>query len=149
MALETTVDASEAWNLIRRNASNIKGLSAQARSILQAGGVTIEFVFKEIAFRIDNSMAQLTSLAATPGLDAYVSVSLGKTGYVATSEVAAVTSKQAAILSWIDTNAAGLNLSGDTYMNWKSNGSVATNRFGAGATAGLRTLLSEMEALIV
>lgn len=148
MALDTAVSPAEAWDVIRRNAVNMKALSAQMRAALQAGNVTVEYVFKEVAFRIDNSMAQLNALAATAGLDTYVSVALGKVGYVATSEVAAVTAKQAEVLSWINANAAGLSLSGDSYSNWKANGSVASNRFGAAATAPLRALLTQLEALI-
>ncbi len=148
MAIESSIDAAEAWNVVRRNAKQIKLLIAGMNTMLSAGGVTVEQIFDQVYRPILNSMNQLNTFAATTNLDAYVQSLTGNVLYSATTEIAAVTSAQQDVLDWIDTNASGLSLAGDTAANYLSNGSIATNRFSAAQTSQLRTRLSTVMASI-
>jgi len=148
MAIESATDAQEAWNVIRRNAKQIKLLIAGMKSTLSAGGVTVEYVFDQVYRPILNSMSQLNTLAATTNLNAYVQSVTGNGSYSATTEIAGVTAAQQNALDWINTNAGGLSLTGDTATNYIANGSIASNRFSGAQTSSLRTLLDAITAEI-
>lgn len=146
MAIESTLDAAEAWSIIRRNAKQIKTLIVGMKVTLQAGGVTVEYVFDGVYRPLLNSKNQLDTLALTANLNTYVRDVTGNALYDVVSEIADTSAAIQACLDWIDTNAGGLALTGDTATNYIANGSVATNRFNAGATSGLRTLLDAVTA---
>lgn len=143
MALESTTDAAEAWRVIRGNAKAQRAQVSAFIITLNAGDVTLETVL-EMYRVIYNSMNQLNTLAATANLNSYVQSTSGNGTYDAAAEIAAVTALQQACLTWIDTNAAGLSLTGDTAANWLSSGSVVSNRFGKPATAGLRAAMQDV-----
>jgi len=143
MALVTNTDAAEAWRIIKVNAKNIKNNIPQINSNLSAGGITLEYVI-DIYRAVRDSMTQLTSLKTTTNLTAYVSDVLNDQTYDVVAQIDAVTNAEQNVLNWIDTNAGGLSLSGDTAENAIANGSVVTNRFSAAQTAPLRDLLTSV-----
>jgi hypothetical protein len=147
VAITSGSEPSDAWLQIKRTAKQFAIQVPGFNSRLSAGDVKIEDIV-DIYRQVLNSKNQLDTNAAITGLDAYVSTLPGKSAYVATSEVAAVTTLMQDALDWMDINAAGLSLTGDTMANAIANGSVATNRFSAGATSALRSILASIGALV-
>ena len=147
MALVTSTEPNAAWTQIKGNAKQLKINLGGMNSRLAAGNVTIEQVF-EIYQRLSNSKNQLVALSSTRGIDAYVKTLRDDVNYVATTQIAAATDAIQAALDWINTNTGGLSLTGDTAANAIANSSVATNRFSAGQTSGLRTLITAIDATI-
>lgn len=141
MALETGTDPAEAWEGVKKTALQFKAQVPGMNATLSTGGVRVEDV-QNIYRVVLNAMAALNVYAAVSGLDVYVATLPGKATYVATTEIGAVTTAMQTALTWMDTNASGLSLTGDTFANAISLGSIATNRFGAGATSQLRTDLT-------
>ena len=140
MALQTAADAAEAWKVIRGNARTQR-LQVQAMiSQLASNDVTLEEVIGMYRV-ISNSRNQLEELKTTQNLVAYVQATLGSATFNAVTEIETVTAAQANALTWIDNNASGLNLTGDTAANAIANNSVATNRFSPAQTANLRTAM--------
>lgn len=157
MGFETGLDAADAWPVMKRNEKNIKALIPGMKAMLSAGDVWVERVFADVGIRIVDSMEQLTELAAVPNLDAYVQVVRGDPSYVATEHAASIIAAEQAVIDWLDEHASGLALTGDTFTNYISfrsannkavTGSIATNRFSANATSGLRTLLDAVVAAV-
>ena len=147
MALETASDPVQAWQQAKATAKQFRIQVPGINARLAAGGITVEQVVD--VYRVTlNAQTQINAMALVSGLDAYVQTSPGKGAYVATAEIAAVSAAMQTALNWMNTNAAGLNLIGDSMANAMTTGSVATNRFGAGATSQLRTHLSAIEAAI-
>jgi hypothetical protein len=140
MALEIGSDAAEAWRTIKSNAKQQRINLPIFHAALAAGDVTIEYVF-EVYRQIRNSRNQLETLKATSGLNQYVQTIRNDPVYDATAAVTAVTDAQLAALNWIDSNASGISLTGDSAENALVNNSVASNRFTAVQTSDLRALL--------
>lgn len=140
MALLATIDAAEAWKTIRGNAKSIVINVPAINSELATSDVRLERIF-EIYRVLKNSRDQLESLKLTDNLTAYVADVLNAPAYDVVAEISAVTAAQQSVLDWIDTNANGLSLTGDTAANYLANGSAVTNRFTPAQTAALRTLL--------
>lgn len=143
MALDT-ISPARAWTTITANAvtqaRQLAGFIAQ----LNAGDVTLETVLGMYRI-IYNSRNQLEDLKLTGNLNSYVQTLKADGSYDAVAEITAFTTLQQACLDWIDTNAAGLNLTGDSAANWLVSGSVASNRFTKPQTAQLRT---NMQAVV-
>lgn len=141
MALHSKITAADAWRSVIGIAGgllrNIPGWSDK----LASGNVTLEYVFG-IYKNVRDDRLSLDQFKATANLNAYVQNVLGDPTYNAVSNITDVTDAMQACLTWIDTNASSLNLSGDSAENALSSGSVVTNRFGSGATAPLRALLA-------
>jgi hypothetical protein len=147
MALATGTDPQDAWSQTKKTARQFRIQVPAMNARLLAGGVSVDDVI-DIYRVVKNAQTQLAAQAVVTGLNAYVQTLPGKSGYNAVAEIGVVTSAMQAVLDWIDTNASGLSLTGDTAANAIANGSIATNRFGAGATAALRANLSAIESAI-
>lgn len=148
MSLETSTEAPEAWKTIRGAARQYRINIPRMKTILSSGATKLEEVV-EVYERTANAKSQLDDLATTAGLDAYVQTILGREAFVATTRVAAVTAAMQAALNWMDTNASGLNLTGDTIANAIANRSVVTQRWNAAALSALRALLDDIETEII
>jgi len=147
MALEASIEANEAWATMKNVARNVRSRVPVFNAQLSSGGVSIDDVY-EIGRYIQNAKTQLDDLATTPGLDAYVQTLPSKGSYVATTEVATVTSLMQNALDWLNTTSGTVNLSADTFDNWYATGFTTSNRFNAAATTDLRTVLSAIETAI-
>jgi len=147
MAMQVTLTAADAWRQAVGVAvglrNNLPGWGAQ----LSAENHTVEQIFG-LYSNLKKSRDALENYKTAPNLTAHVADLLGQPAYDAVAEINAVTSAIQDAMDWVDTNASGLSLNGDTAANWLASGSVASNRFGPPATAGLRALLTAIEATI-
>lgn len=147
MAIDTNIDPAEAWELVRKTSKNLKTLLTGYHADLLAGDITLENVFNMYR-RMEAHQTQLNELAVVPNLNDYVQSVLNNPGYNAVAEIGALNAEIDTALLWIDTNASGLNLTGDSASNWGLSGSTVTNRFSAAQTADLRTAMVAIGALI-
>ena len=111
-------------------------------STLAAGGVTVEYVIFSVYKRLKEHYDQLEAMKVTAGLNEYVQLARGNPAYDVVAAINTVTAAISAANTWIDTNASGLNLTGDSAANAIANDSVASNRFSAAQTLALRNLLT-------
>jgi hypothetical protein len=150
MTVSTQVSETQsAWDQLRGLLGRLANDLLRAENFLANNNVTIEFVMYQLYKRLQEDQTVMNQLASTTGLDTFVSDILNDGAYVATSELALISTAIDDAKSWIDTNAAGLSLTGDTAANALLNGSTVTNRFTPAQTAALQTELSEIRALIV
>ena len=147
MAIETQTDAAEAWKIIRTNASNLKQWLTAEHAELASSDVTLESVVA-IYRRLRDHRLQLVAMSAVENINAYVQDMRNDQTYDAVAQVTAVTDAINAALSWVDNNASGLTLTGDTASNAIANGSIVTNRFTPAQTSGLRSAMVTIGAAI-
>lgn len=147
MAISTTNDAAESWRLIRGAAANARRFAQAYSAELSAGNVTLERVF-EMYRALTNIRNQIETEKVTAGLAAYVKVVKDDVLYDVTPDINAVSAAIASVLTWVDGAADSLTLDGDTAANYLVSGSVVSNRFTPGQTAGLRTQLAGIVAAI-
>lgn len=143
MALETTNDAAESWRLIRGAAINAKRLAQTFSAELSASSVTIERVF-EMYRQFKNMRAQIETEKTTAGLVEFVKLVRNDSAYDVTADINAATAAVQAALDWVDANASGIALTGDTASNYLASGSVVSNRFTPAQTSGLRDQLADI-----
>lgn len=140
MSLEVGTDAAEAWRIIRGNGFNLKtSVIPPMLAALSSGAVTLEYIIFTVYRGLSNHRTQLESLKTTQGLNAYVQDIRATPAYDAVTSITSVTAALQLCLDWIDANASGFTLTGDSASNALASGSVLTNRFSAAQTAQLRT----------
>lgn len=147
MPLSTVNDAAESWRLIRGAAANAKRFAQAYSAELAGGDAKLERVF-DMYRNLRNIRNQINAEGATSGLVDFVKLVRGDAAYDVSADIAAVLTAIDACLTWVDTNASGLNLSGDSAANYLNTGSVVTNRFTPQQTSGLRTRLDAVVASI-
>lgn len=149
MAIETSVtEAQIAWSKIGGIAHRFISNARQADEILQADDVTLEFIMYQVYRVVLDTKAKFLAEAGTTDLDIYVQDVRNDAGYVATTELASIDAALQAIIDWIDTNASGLSLTGDSAANSMLTGSLVTDRFSAATLAPLRALFVTAVALV-
>ncbi len=141
MAYPQSITPAEAWALGRRQANSLRTGICPRYIALFSGNNTVEEA-RDCYDELAGAKTIFNDMAAIPGIDAYVSSLPGLGSVVVTTETANVVAEIDAALSWLDTNVSGLSLTGDSFSApIDSKRSIATQRFGAGATATLRTAL--------
>ncbi len=149
MAIETGItEAQIAWSKIGGIAHRFISNAKRADNLLKEDNVTLEFIMFQVYRSVLDSKNLLLAEAGTTGLDLYVQDVRNDAGYVATAELVLIDTAFQDILDWIDTNASGLSLTGDSAANATLLGSVVTNRFSAAILSPLRTLFVTAVALI-
>tara|TARA_S200002703_G_C3592684_1_gene182031 strand:- start:55 stop:501 length:447 start_codon:yes stop_codon:yes gene_type:complete len=148
MALETAIEANKAWEKTKATALNFKRNIPSNKTRLSTGDTTLETVFAMYE-TLQNARNALLDLSGTAELDAFVQTLPGRSAYVATTQITAVTDAMLTAMNWIDNNAASLSLTGDTAANWLGSGSVVTRRFTAGQLSALRGFLDDIDAEII
>ena len=138
-----------AWDQLRGLLGRLSNDLLRVDKFLTDNDATVEFGIYQVYKRLSDDQTTMNELAAVTGLDAFVQDLINDAGYVATTEIAGVSTAIDSAKAWLDTNIGGLALTGDTAANALVNGSVATNRFTPAQTAGLRTELAAVRALIV
>ncbi len=128
-----------AWDQLRGLLGRLSNDLNRANEFLANNDVTVEFGTYQVYKRLDDDQTTMNTLAAVPGLDAFVQDLIND----------AISSAIDTAKAWLDTNIGGLALTGDTSANALVNGSVATNRFTPAQTSQLRTDLEAIRALIV
>lgn len=147
MALNIEADAAEAWRLIRGAAINAKRYAQAYSAELSAGDAILERVF-EMYRNLYNIRQQIEAEKTITGLVEYVQIVRNDPAYDVLTDINAMTSAMQSALTWIDNNAAGLSLNGDTALNFLDSGSVVANRFTPTQTSGLRNQLDGIVAAI-
>lgn len=145
--ITTSNDPAEAWRIIRLNARQIALNIPVLISEISKGNITIERIFA-IYMLIKNSRDQLTALADAPHLSTYVSGIMQDAEYDILAEISETTEAMSAAMNWVNTNANGLQLNGDTAENYIIKQSIVTNRFNAVQLSGFTTLLQNINNTI-
>jgi hypothetical protein len=138
------MQAGDAYNLIRGNASGWKAQAQNANASLAAGSVDTNFVFRMLD-QLNTIIVSLNAWKAVTGLDTYAT-GQGYTGTMSADCLATVNAAQACI-NWVVTNfpASGGFLQGFTL---NADGSRTARTFTSAQTAGLQTNLTSFVATI-
>ena len=147
MPLEIGIDTVEAWRIIKGNANAIKNNAPGMITFLANNDVRLEYIF-EIYKLVKESQLQLDEMKTVSGLVDYVKTARNDPVYDVVAQITALTAAQQLILDWIDSNAAGLSLTGDSAANALANKSVVTNRFTPTQTSQLQVRLQNMLSTI-
>lgn len=139
MALNITNDPASNWALIKGLARSIKSLCDDMASRMAAQDVTIEYLAFTVYKILKTQRDQLVDLNID-GLNEYASSIRGVSVDVE-ADIGVVIASIDDALSWMDTNASGLSLTGDTFANALANDSVTTRRFTPAQTGPLQTRL--------
>lgn len=150
MSVDISVgNEQSAWDQLRGLLGRLSNDLNRANQFMANNDVSVEFGIYQVYKRLDDDQTTMNALAAVPGLDAFVQDLVNNGTYVATTELAAISTAIDTAKTWLDTNIGGLSLTGDTASNALTNGSVATNRFTSVQTAQLQTDLEAIRTLIV
>jgi hypothetical protein len=142
----TSITTQRAYQQVKGAAANVRANCAGFISRL-AGGNADYVLLRDIYVLLHNASAQLTSLAATPGLAAYASDQEGDPEYDVVAEFTALQATLAAALSWMGSNVP-TNVTAVSPANWPSSEGLIATTFTPAQTAGLRTQLAAVVAAI-
>lgn len=138
----TSVTTQRAYQQVKGAAANVRANCSAFISNL-AGENTNYQTLRDIYVLLHNASAQLTSLAATPGLAAYASDQEGDPEYDVVAEFTALQATLAAALSWMGSNVP-TNVTVVAPASWPSASSLIATTFTPAQTAGLRTQLQSV-----
>lgn len=138
----TSITTQRAYQQVKGAAANVRANCSAFISKL-AGENTNYQTLRDIYVLLHNASAQLSSLAATPGLAAYAAEQEADQNYDVVAEFTALQVVIGATLAWMSSNVP-TSVTAVAPASWPSASSLIATSFTPAQTAGLRTQLQSV-----